>query len=91
MTLEINLVAIVSVAFSFEKMVESYFEQSGYRGISRDVSTYSVFVFIGLYNHSHSIPTNHTFYKAFNFAIAWVRHLFGSGYGVDVRCVGGER
>ena len=86
-SLEINQVAGLIPIGGTKKMVESYFEQSGKRGISGDVTANSGVLLVLAMHHRHRIPANQRFKTTLHIPIAGIRKLLLYGNGVLVRRV----
>src|ERR1035437_3925077 len=91
MTLEINLVPIIILTITPEEMIKTYLIKSCSRGIGRNMSPNTAFVFIGTNNHSHGIPADKAFYSSFNFPVAREGGLFCPRNSVYVRSICSKR
>ena len=76
MSLEINKVARLVAIVGLEKMIEAHFQQSGQRGVGRDVAADSRISLVLVVHHGHRVPPHQAFDTALQRAVPRVRRLF---------------
>ena len=89
--LEIDLVAVVVLALSVEKVIESHFIEGRRGGKGRDMPADTVLFHVGANDHRHRVPSHQALDAALDLTAAGVGGLVGDGNGVDGRCRGVDR
>src|SRR5271166_2001493 len=66
-------------------MVETDLEQSGERGIGRDVAANAGVLLVLSMDHGQRVPANEALHAALDLEIAWIRKLIMLGDRIDIR------